>query len=65
MDDPKNNFVEMIKIWEHHYSVHPVAIIIYDSTGGNAAEFLLFAHHSRIIPTGNIYLYLLQQLKSS
>jgi len=33
MDDPKNNFVEMIKIWEHHYSVHPVAIIIYDSTG--------------------------------
>lgn len=33
MAEPKNNFVEVLKIWEHHLSVHPVAVIIYDSTG--------------------------------
>lgn len=33
MAEPHNKFVEVIKIWEHHYSVHPVAIILYDSNG--------------------------------
>jgi len=65
MDEPKNNFVEVIKIWEHHLSVHTVAVIIYDSIGGNVVELLFFVHLSKIFPTDNIYLYLLQQLKSS
>lgn len=42
MAEPHNKFVEVIKIWEHHVSVHPVAIILYDSNGGNAAEFPFF-----------------------
>jgi len=55
----------MIRIWEHHYSVNPVAIIIYAWSGGNAAEFTLFVHLTKIFPPDSIYLYLLQQLKSS
>ncbi len=39
MAEPKNNFVEILKVWEHHLSVQPVAIILYDSNGGNVTEF--------------------------
>lgn len=51
MAEPHNKFVEVIKIWEHHYSVHPVAIILYDSNGGNAAEFISCVQYSKIFPT--------------
>ena len=65
MAEPHNKFVEVIKIWQNGLSVYPVAIILYDSNWGNAAEFHFVRAISKILPTADIYLYLLQELKYS
>jgi len=33
-NEPGHKFVETIQIWEHHFGLYPVAVIVYDSTGG-------------------------------
>ena len=65
MAEPYNKFVEVIKIWQYGFSAYPVAIILYDSNGGNTAEFHFVRVISKIFPTDDIYLYLLQELKYS
>ena len=38
-DEPGQNFVEIRQIWEHHLSICPVEVIVYDSTGSKTVQF--------------------------
>lgn len=60
MDEPPHKFVEVIKIWEHQLSLHPVAIILYNSYGtlkfqlggkieGDRDHFKMITVNSKII----------------